>query len=87
MHKRIHLHYTLGICLLFLLLAIVSRVGSLEATDGVQTGRGILVLGIVLLAGAGLCAYVLFNIQARSQMVAYARTGRIPGIHAEDSIK
>jgi hypothetical protein len=41
----------------------------------------------VLLAGAGLCAYVLFNIQARSQMVAYARTGRIPGIHAEDSIK
>ena len=84
---RLGMLYTLGISLLFLLLAIVSRVGSLEATDGVQTGRGILALGIVLLAGAGLCAYVLFNIQARSQMVAYARTGRIPGIHAEDSIK
>jgi len=84
---RLGMLYTLGISLLFLLLAIVSRVGSLEATDGVQTGRGILALGIVLLAGAGLCAYVLFNIRTRSQMVAYARTGRIPGRHAEDSIK
>jgi len=84
---RLGVLYTLGISLLFLLLAIVSRVGSLEATDGVQTGRGILALGIVLLAGAGLCAYVLLNIRARSQMVAYARTGRIPGIYAEDSIK
>jgi len=54
---RLGMLYTLGISLLFLLLAIVSRVGSLEATDGVQTGRGILALGIVLLAGAGLCAY------------------------------
>jgi hypothetical protein len=72
---------------LFLLLAVVSRVGSLESTDGVQTGRGILALGIVLFAGAGLCAYILFNIRARSQMVAYARTGRIPGVHTEDSIK
>jgi hypothetical protein len=84
---RLGMLYTLGISLLFLLLAVVSRVGSLEATDGVQTGRGILALGIVLLAGAGLCAYVLLNIRARSQMVAYARTGRIPGIYAEDSIK
>ena len=85
--NRMGLLYTLGISLLFLLLAVVSRVGSLEVTDSVQTGRGILALGIVLLAGAGLCAYILFNIRARSQMVAYARTGRIPGIHAEDSIK
>jgi hypothetical protein len=53
----------------------------------VQTGRGILALGIVLLAGAGLGGYVLLNIRARSQMVAYARTGRLPGIYAEDSIK
>lgn len=85
--NRLGLLYTLGISLLFLLLAVVSRVGSLEVTDSVQTGRGILALGIVLLAGAGLCAYILFNIRARSQMVAYARTGRIPGLHAEDSIK
>ena len=44
--SRLGMLYTFGISLLFLLLAVVSRVGSLEATDGVQTGWGILTLGI-----------------------------------------
>lgn len=44
--SRLGMLYTFGISLLFLLLAVVSRVGSLEATDDVQTGWGILTLGI-----------------------------------------
>ena len=83
---RLGMLYTLGISLLFLLLAVVSLVGSVEATDGVQTGRGILALGIVLLAGAGLCAYIFFNMRIRSQIVTYAHTGHIPGMTAEDPI-
>jgi hypothetical protein len=55
--------YTLGLSLLLLLLAVVSRVGGLEATESVQTGRGVLALVIVLLARAGLGAYVFFNLR------------------------
>jgi len=38
----------LGGSALYLLLAMVSRVESLEASDGVQTGQGVLALALAL---------------------------------------
>lgn len=76
---RLGILYILGFSVLLLLLAGVSWVGNLQATDGLQTGRGVLTLGIVLLASIGLGFYILLNIRDWRLMRTYARTGRMPG--------
>lgn len=76
--RRFGVLYPLGSSLLALLLAVLSWLGDLEATASMQTGRGILALVIILLAGAGLGAYIFFTQRNWRQIVVYARTGRMP---------
>lgn len=76
--RRFGVLYPLGSSLLALLLAVLSRLGDLEATANIQTGRGILALVIILLAGAGLGTYIFFTQRNWRQIVDYARTGRMP---------
>ena len=76
--RRFGVLYLLGSSFLFLLLAVVSRAGGVEATASMQTGRGILALVLALLAGAGVGTYIFFNLRNWGQIVAYARTGRLP---------
>jgi hypothetical protein len=76
--RRFGILSTLGFSVLSLLLAVISRVGGVEATAGIPTGRGVLALVIALLAGAGLGTYIFFNQRNWRQIVAYARSGRLP---------
>jgi hypothetical protein len=71
------IRFTLGLSVLLLLLAALSRVGGLEATDGLQTERGVLALIVVILVGASLGAYIFMGMRVWNQMIAYARTGRM----------
>ena len=48
---RLFALYNLGVGALYLLLAIVSRVESLEANNGVQTGRGVFALALLVAGG------------------------------------
>lgn len=76
--RRFGVLYPLGAGLLALLLAVLSRVGDLEATASLQTGQGVLALVITILTGAGLGTYIFFTQRNWHQIVAYARTGRLP---------
>ena len=76
--RRFGVLYPLGSGLLVLLLAVLSRVGNLEATASLQTGRGVLALVITLVTGAGLGTYIFFTQRNWRQIVAYVRTGRLP---------
>jgi hypothetical protein len=68
-----------------LLLALVSLLGNLEASEGIQGGRGVLALVLVLLVAGSLVAFRLMVIRSWSKVVTYARTGQIqPGWRAED---
>ena len=81
---RVLILYTLGLSVLLLLLALVSRVGSLEASDGVQGMHGVLALGIVLLVAGSEGGFLLLSMQHWGRVVDYARTGQMPGMHVED---
>jgi len=81
---RVFILYTLGLSVLLLLLALVSRVGGLEASDGVQGMRGVLALGIVLLVAGSEGGFLLLSMQHWGRVVDYARTGQMPGMHVED---
>ena len=78
----------IGWSVVLLLLAVASRVGSLEASEGIQGVRGVLSLALVLLVAGGLGASELMAIRSWSRVVTYARTGQMPpGWHAEDLVK
>ncbi len=88
--RRSHLVIVLygGWSVVLLLLAVVSLLGSLEASEGIQGVRGVLALALVLLVAGGLGAFRLIVIRSWSKVVTYARTGQIqPGWQAEDLIK
>ena len=74
---RLFALYNLGVGALYLLLAIVSRVESLEANNGVQTGRG--VFALALLVAGGVAGVSIINTRSWNLVVSYSRTGRIPG--------
>lgn len=76
--RRFGILFTLGVSFLAFLLAVISRVGDLEATASMQTRQGVLALVITLLTGAGLGTYIFFTQRNWRQVVAYARTGRMP---------
>jgi hypothetical protein len=78
-YHRLFALYYIGNAILVLLLALISYTGSIEATDGVQGGRGALAVGIVLLTGAGLSFSVLISHLYWRKAVVYARTGQTPG--------
>ncbi len=69
----------LGAGTLYLLLALASRVESLEASNEVQEVNGLLVLAIALLVAGGLSGFVLLTIRYWRVVVIYARTGYLPG--------
>jgi hypothetical protein len=71
--------YHLGFGALCLLLAVVSHVESLQASDGVQSGRGVLALALVLLVAGGVAGVSIINTRSWNQVVSYSRTGRTPG--------
>jgi hypothetical protein len=74
-HLRLYALYNLGVDALYLLLAVISRVESLEAGNEVQTGRGALVLLVVECITGGN----IISMRSWNQAVSYSRTGRIPG--------
>jgi hypothetical protein len=78
-HLRLYALYNLGVSALYLLLAVISRVESLEASNGVQTGRGVLALTFVLLVAGCVVGESIISIRSWNQAVSYSRTGRIPG--------
>jgi hypothetical protein len=67
-----------GLSFALLLLAVASRVGSLEAKEGIQGIRGVLSLALILLIAGGLGASELMAIRSWNRIVTYARTGRMP---------
>ena len=76
---RLFAIYNLGVSALYLLLAVASRMESLEAGDGVQTGRGVFTLAIVLLVAVCVAGVSIINTRSWNLVVSYSRTGRIPG--------
>jgi hypothetical protein len=74
---RLYALYNLGVGALCLLLTVASRVESLEASDGVQTGQG--VLALVLLVAGCIAGVSIINTRSWNQVVSYSRTGRTPG--------
>lgn len=77
--------YSVGVSIFLLLLAVVSRVGSLEATDALQTARGVFALCIAILAGASLSGFGFLSMRTWSKTLAYARTGHMPGAEQTSS--
>ncbi len=78
-HLRLYALYNLGVGALYLLLAVVSRVESLEAGNEVQTGQGVLALALVLLVAGCIAGENIISLRSWYQAIAYSRTGRIPG--------
>ena len=76
---RLFALYNLGVSAIYLLLVVVSQVESLEASNGVQTGRGVLALAIVLLVAGCVAGDSIISTRSWIQIVSYSRTGRIPG--------
>jgi len=65
------------------LSAVICQVTNIQLTDGIQTVRGVFALVIVLLIGAGFAGFLLLITYSWRQVVAYARTGHMPGSEAE----
>ena len=76
---RLFILSSLGASALFLLLAMVSRVESLEVSNGVQEVHELLVLGIVFLVAGSLSGFLLLTIEYWRTVVTYARTGHLLG--------
>jgi hypothetical protein len=76
---RLFALYNLGVSALYLLLAVVTHVESLEASDGLQTGRGVFTLTLVLLVAGCVAGVSIINTRSWNLVVSYSRTGRIPG--------
>lgn len=75
-----------GLSALFLLLAVVSQVASLDASQDIQGFRGALSLGFVLLVSVGLGAIEVVSVRSWRQIVDYTRTGQTPpGARASQS--
>jgi hypothetical protein len=69
-------------------LSVASRVGSLEASEGLQGVRGVLSLALVLLVAGGFGTFRPIVIRSWSRVVTYSRTGEVPpGWHAEELVK
>ncbi len=76
-HRGLTLH--LSWSLLLLGFSVVSRVGSLEASESIRGARGALSLALVVLVAAGTVALGTLSMRSWSGIVTYARTGRPPG--------
>src|SRR2546430_332215 len=76
---RLFALYNLGVGALCLLLAVVSHVESLEASDGVQIGQGVLALTLILLVAGCIAGVSIMNTRSWNLVVSYSRTGRISG--------
>ena len=74
---RLFALYNLGTGALYLLLAVAIHVESLESSNGVQSGRG--VLALVLLVAGCVAGVSIINTRSWNLVVSYSRTGRIPG--------
>ena len=75
---RLFALYNLGVGALYLLLAVASRVESLEASNGLQSGRGVLALAFLLLVAGCVAGVSIISTRSWNQVVSYSRTGRIP---------
>lgn len=76
---RLFALYNLGAVGLYLLLVVANRVENLEASNGAQTGWGVLALALVLLVAGGVAGVSVISTRSWNQVVSYSRTGRIPG--------
>jgi hypothetical protein len=80
--------FFIGWSVVLLGLSVASRVGRLEASEGMQGVRGVLSLALVLLVVGGTAVVGLMSMRNWSKIVAYTRTGQMPpGWHAEDLVK
>jgi hypothetical protein len=76
--------YLLAGSALLLLFAGVIYVGNVQASDVVQSGRGLLALALILLVVAYLSVFGIVSIRYWHLVVTYARTGYMPGMKTED---
>lgn len=67
--------YLIGMVILLLLLALVTWVGGIDTNDSLQTGQGLLALGIILLITACVAGLAIFNVDYWHSVLTYARTG------------
>lgn len=81
---RLSERYLLAGSALLLLFIVVSSVGNVQASDVVQSGRGLLALALILLVVAYLSVFGILTIRYWHLVVTYARTGHIPGMQTED---
>jgi hypothetical protein len=70
--------FNFGSSFALLLLAIASRMGSLEVKEGIQGIRGFLAIALILLILGGLGFSEIMAIRSWNKVVTYARTGRMP---------
>ena len=70
--------YCLAVTALQFLLALASRLGHPEASDGLQGGRGLLSLALVLLAAGCQVGFNIISIREWRYVASYARTGHLP---------
>lgn len=73
-----YIRHGLGGLALFLLLAIGSRIGHVDAIGRVQGAQGVLAIGILIVVFVWGGIATLHAIQYWHDIVEYARTGRLP---------
>src|SRR5439155_8568067 len=76
---RLFALYNLGVSAIYLLLAVVIQMESLEASNGVQTGRGVLALALVLLVAGCVARSEERRVGKGCTVVSYARTWHMRG--------
>jgi hypothetical protein len=65
---------------ILIVLAVISHVSNLEASDGVKGGRGVLVLGILLFIAGCVMVWEVLSARSWSNIIDHVR----PSILAED---
>ena len=81
MRTRFHVlaRSSLALAVLGLFLTVASQLSGAQASDGLQAGRGMLALGIVLLTGVGVIGFFIVTVWYWHAIIAYARTGHLLG--------
>jgi hypothetical protein len=81
MRTRFHVlaRSSLALAVLGLFLTEASQLSGAQASDGLQAGRGMLALGIVLLTGVGVSGFLIVTAWYWHAIITYARTGHLPG--------
>src|SRR5947209_4013561 len=84
MRTRFHVlaRSSLALAVLGLCLTVASQLSGAQESSGLQVEQGMFALGIVLLTGVGVSGFLVVTVWYWHALVAYARTGHLPGGHA-----